>query len=214
MKRPIPLRPLKENKGKSPNSTCIPRQSDTCIHSPTQRAYISEYEPHTRFLLQGWPLSALLPQAAAFPRLGHDSDGILCYLGGPPMSREGGVMGCFWSFAESRAKRLKPGLVLLQPPAPPAPRPPSAQHVTAEEQQENAEELLEVTPAAPNRPSPSFLKEYVNVKTCKDILISLWIKVGLAHICGLLGQRSVGFDLHTEPISFNQSLTIFTTQLD
>lgn len=82
-------------------------------------------------------------------------------------------MGCFWSFAESRAKRLKPGLVLLQPPAPPAPRPPSAQHVTAEEQQENAEELLEVTPAAPNRPSPSF-------------------------ICGLLGQRSVGFDLHTE----------------
>lgn len=32
-------------------------------------------------------------------------------------------------------------LVMLQPPDPPAPRPPSARHVTAREQQENAEEL-------------------------------------------------------------------------
>lgn len=49
-------------------------------------------------------------------------------------------MGCFWSSAAGRT-RVKPDLVMLQPPAPPAPRPPSARHVTAGEPQENAEGL-------------------------------------------------------------------------
>lgn len=75
------------------------------------------------------------------PDSGRIQSGILCYLGGPERSREGGVRGCFWSSAESKAGRLEPDLVMLQPPAPPAPRPPSARHVTAREQQENAEGL-------------------------------------------------------------------------
>ena len=88
------------------------------------------------------------------PDSGRIQSGILCYLGGPERSREGGVRGCFWSSAESKAGRLEPDLVMLQPPAPPAPRPPSARHVTAREQQENAEELWwrSHRRQAPNRP--------------------------------------------------------------
>lgn len=98
--------------------------------------------PHTRFALQGWPLSApRLPRPPVPPDSGRIQSGILCYLGGPERSREGGVRGCFWSSAESKAGRLEPDLVMLQPPAPPAPRPPSARHVTARERQENAEGL-------------------------------------------------------------------------
>lgn len=87
------------------------------------------------------------------PDSGWIQSGILCYLGGPDRSREGGVRGCFWSSAESKAGRLKPDLVMLQPPAPPASRPPSARHVTAREQQENAEGLRwKSHRQAPNRP--------------------------------------------------------------
>lgn len=61
-------------------------------------------------------------------------------------------MGCFWSSAEGRT-RVKPDLVMLQPPAPPAPRPPSARHVTAGELQENAEGLRwKSYRQVPNRP--------------------------------------------------------------
>lgn len=92
-------------------------------------------KPRTRVMLQGWPRSApRLPQAACFPPdSGRIQSGILLYLGGPERSGEGGVSGSFWSSAESKAGRLKPNLVMLQPPAPPAPRPPSARHVTAQE---------------------------------------------------------------------------------
>lgn len=93
-------------------------------------------------------------QAAWFPPdSGRIQSGILFYLGGPERSREGGVSGCFWSSAESKAGRLKPNLVMLQPPAPPAPRPPSARHVTAQERQENAEGLRwKSQRQVPNRP--------------------------------------------------------------
>lgn len=37
------------------------------------------------------------------PDSGRIQSGILCYLGGPERRREGGVRGCFWSFAESKA---------------------------------------------------------------------------------------------------------------
>lgn len=92
------------------------------------------------------------PGRLVHPVSGRIQSGILWYLGGPDRSREGGVMGCFWSSAEGRT-RVKPDLVMLQPPAPPAPRPPSARHVTAEELQENAEGLRWKSHGqVPNRP--------------------------------------------------------------
>ena len=42
------------------------------------------------------------------PDSGRIQSGILCYLGGPERSREGGVRGCFWSSAESKAGRAEP----------------------------------------------------------------------------------------------------------
>lgn len=92
------------------------------------------------------------PGRLVHPVSGRIQSGILWYLGGPDRSREGGVMGCFWSSAEGRT-RVKPDLVMLQPPAPPAPRPPSARHVTAGELQENAEGLRwKSHRQVPNRP--------------------------------------------------------------
>lgn len=118
-----------------------PAQRELCKQAPQQQT--EKKKPRTRVMLQGWPRSApRLPQAACFPPdSGRIQSGILLYLGGPERSGEGGVSGSFWSSAESKAGRLKPNLVMLQPPAPPAPRPPSARHVTAQERQENAEGL-------------------------------------------------------------------------
>lgn len=126
----------------------------TCKHSSENGRPNSRNDRRTRYMLQGWPLSLLgFPGRLVPPDSGRIQSGISCYLGGPERSREGGVMGCFWSTAESEAGRLEPDLVMLQPPAPPAPRPPSARHVTAREQQENAEgNVVEITRQAPNRP--------------------------------------------------------------
>lgn len=106
------------------------------------------------------------------PDSGRIQSGILCYLGGPERSREGGVRGCFWSSAESKAGRLEPDLVMLQPPAPPAPRPPSARHVTARERQENAEGLR--WKSHRQEPTGHDLKTTVQtgyVKSCTVVLI-------------------------------------------
>lgn len=59
-------------------------------------------------------------------RRGEEKEGLGVVSGTPPKAKQ---------------DRVEPNLVMLQPPAPPAPRPPSARHVTAREQQENAEGL-------------------------------------------------------------------------
>lgn len=79
------------------------------------------------------------------PDSGRIQSGILCCLGGPETSGEGGVRGVDSGAHRWKTKQdvLEPDLVmLLQPPASPAaPRPPSARHVTARERQETAEEF-------------------------------------------------------------------------
>lgn len=80
--------------------------AQTWIHSSDKKQPGGKKKPRTRFMLQGWPLSApRLPRPPGSPRLGQDSVGNFVWFGrAGNEQRRRGWGGSFWNTAEKRTR--------------------------------------------------------------------------------------------------------------